>query len=623
MGKVLKVVAGAALLYFSGGLAAGILGAAAGATSLTILATAIQLAGSMLLASALAPNLGDSTIDGQGQSLQTRKSNVNTVPVVYGKNKIAGNIVYQYTNNYSGGSTNVDYWAIIAMSDGEMNEFISMYSNDMTMDSKGSGVFTLEFTHIKATNTSGSGVTVNDVYFATDQAGTTVQGSTIFNTISPTVSSGANSGNLVDGDLSTSWIPTSVDDEWIKILDGDTATATSASVNIPDKNNGGDEHTINFRLQYSDNDSTWINASENYSNKEGYDQSWVKIISTETDSHDYWRIFFTDISYYDGDSTYASKVYEVAADTSYAVMATLPENISFIAVHELYDATDNPQINNITTIARGREMEYFELPHESPMSEAYSDNPAVIVYDILKNGLGISEDDIDTRSFYDGQVHCSANVLRCNIVYIRQENMSAAVQAALATMRGYIVFSDSKWVLIFDAPKQSIATLTTDDFLNSTMSVSMKRNEDIANKITLKYVNPDDEWQVASVERKDDDLIDLDGQIIEKVVEVRGCTSELQADKLAEIMLNRMRYSEDSAGDRIKQTPLSISFSTSIKNIHLEVGDVITLQHDILEFDRKMTIGSIETDQSGAVHISGEEYCETHYQKQDETYLIF
>jgi len=52
------------------------------------------------------------------------------------------------------------------------------------------------------------------------------------------------------------------------------------------------------------------------------------------------------------------------------------------------------------------------------------------------------------------------------------------------------------------------------------------------------------------------------------------------------------------------------------------VGDVITIDSDLLDRDRKFMILSVETDQSGLIQISTREYCETHFKDSSGTYLI-
>ena len=91
---------------------------------------------------------------------------------------------------------------------------------------------------------------------------------------------------------------------------------------------------------------------------------------------------------------------------------------------------------------------------------------------------------------------------------------------------------------------------------------------------------------------------------------------------MAEITLNTMRYSEDALGNRVKQTPLIIDFSTTVKNEDLEVGDAIAIDHSLFDRVRKFMILSNEIDQSGAIKISCREYCETHFKDSAGAYLI-
>jgi hypothetical protein len=150
----------------------------------------------------------------------------------------------------------------------------------------------------------------------------------------------------------------------------------------------------------------------------------------------------------------------------------------------------------------------------------------------------------------------------------------------------------------------------------------MKGFSEVANKVDLKYINPNDNWLSAKVEKQDTDLANMDGQEIAKTLDIKGVTSTAQANKLAEITLNSIRYTEDAEGNRIKQTPLAISFATTVKNADLEVGDVFELQHDLLDRDRNFIILSVETDQSGAMQMTARERCETHYKNNDGVYIV-
>jgi len=304
---------------------------------------------------------------------------------------------------------------------------------------------------------------------------------------------------------------------------------------------------------------------------------------------------------------------------------TIPKDTTYLSVHQVYDGQQNKntQFDNITVELEGKKIRTMTNATTISTALSYSNNPANIILDLLGDALSIDDADIDTASFYQAQQDCSTNGWTCNIALIQQANIQSIVSDILATCRGQIVHSGNKWKLKIDTKSQTnVKTLDDDDFINNSLNIAMRGNGEIANKIILKYVNPSDNWLSAQVEKEDTTLQNWDGQTIEKVLDVKGVTNTTQANELAEITLNSMRYSEDASGNRVKQTPLVLSFATTVKNADLEVGDVITVDSDLLDRNRKFMILSIETDQSGLIQLSTREYCETHYKDSSGTYLI-
>jgi hypothetical protein len=214
----------------------------------------------------------------------------------------------------------------------------------------------------------------------------------------------------------------------------------------------------------------------------------------------------------------------------------------------------------------GKEIRTITDASTISTATTYSTNPAEIVLDLLTTALSIDDADIDIATFYQAKTDCNTNSWSCNYALIQQANIQSIIQDILATCRGSIVHSDSKWKLKIDTKSQStIAALTDDDFINNSLNISMKGNRDIANKIIVKYVNPTDNWLSAQVVKEDSTLQALDGQIVEKTLDIKGITNATQAGQLGEITLNTMRYSEDVSGNRIRQTPLALSFATTVK----------------------------------------------------------
>jgi len=303
--------------------------------------------------------------------------------------------------------------------------------------------------------------------------------------------------------------------------------------------------------------------------------------------------------------------------------ANIPDNCALLMVRQVYNNPNHTSPATLTATIEGEKVKTIIDSTTISATKSYSDNPADIVLDLLLNGLSISENDIDVSEFYNVKTKCNDYGYTCNIVFNQQANIQSLIKDCLATCRGHIVFSQGKWKLKIDEKqKASVKTLTEDDIANNSLAISMKGFTEIANTIEVSYINPDDEWLSATVSSTDSGLVTNDGQEITKTLDIKGCTSSTQASKLSEITLNTMRYSEDVSGNRLKQTPITASFTTTIKNGELEVGDVITLNHSLLDRDRKFILLSVENDQGGGVQATGREYCETHFKDSSGNYLI-
>lgn len=303
----------------------------------------------------------------------------------------------------------------------------------------------------------------------------------------------------------------------------------------------------------------------------------------------------------------------------------IPKDTAYLAVHHVFDGEDskNTQMPAVTIEVEGKKIRTFTDSSTINSIASYSTNPAEIMLDLLSGGLSIPDSQIDIASFYDVKTKCNTNSWSCNLALIQQANIQSVIQEVLSTCRGQIIHSENSWKMKVDAKQQtSVVTITDDDVLNNTLNISMRGTKDVANKIIVKYINPTDDWLADQAIKEDTALQTLDGQTLEKILDIKGITNTAQAETMAEITLNTTRYSEDELGNRLNQTPLVASFALSPKHADLEVGDVITLDHDLLDRNRKFMLLSLETDQSGVIQATGREYAETHYKNSSGTYLI-
>lgn len=333
----------------------------------------------------------------------------------------------------------------------------------------------------------------------------------------------------------------------------------------------------------------------------------------------------TPISVHDIDFVTTAAGATQAGSTLGLTDVDIPADCAFMAVHQLFDGNQNKntQLTTVTVEVEGKKIRTITDASTISTSTSYSNNPAEIILDLLGEGLNVPDSKIDIASFYDVKTKCAANGWTANLALIQQANIQSILEEILSTFRGQIIHSEDTWKLKVDAKNQtSVATFTADDIINNTLNITMRGSKDIFNRLRLKYINPTDEWLASQVLIEDTELQGFEGQVIEKILDIKAVTNTDQANDLAEITLNTSRYSEASNGDRIKQTPLICNFSTTIKHAELEVGDVISIDHDLLDRVRKFMILSLETDQSGLIQVAAREYAETHYKDSSGNYLI-
>lgn len=362
------------------------------------------------------------------------------------------------------------------------------------------------------------------------------------------------------------------------------------------------EYYANSELLTSVGSNGVYHTADGYVQVKGYTTKSGTIYSPSNDS---------------GDITSLSSLFGTWSDS------LLPENCAFLVVRQVYNSPNHTGASTITTTIEGEKIKTITSATTISATASYTNNPADIVFHLLTDHLGISEDSIDIAEFYNAKTKCSTYGYTCNISFNQGSNIQSSVKDVLSTFRGQIIFSQGLWKLKLDEKlKTSTKTITDDDILNQSLGISMPGFSEISNKIEVKYINPDDEWLSAVVHKEDTELQSLDAQTLTKTLDIKGITNSAQASKLAEITLNSMRYTEDEIGNRIKQTPISVSFATTIKNGTMEVGDVFTLSHSLLDRDRKFIILSLQSDQSGAIQVTAREYCETHYKNDVDTYII-
>lgn len=305
--------------------------------------------------------------------------------------------------------------------------------------------------------------------------------------------------------------------------------------------------------------------------------------------------------------------------------SNLPDGISFMVVHHRFSNSNYNQRKDITARIKGKLIRPIISSSVIDPTPIYSNNPTEIILDFLTNSQKFNESDskIDIPSFFTSKTLNVTNGFTCNMAFTAKANLSANIAEVKATNRSDIIYSQGIWKIKQDEKNKVVSfNLTGDDIISGSFGWSQKKARDIANKITVSWINPDDQWQTKQTSIENTDLQASDGRIYAKEVGLRGITNEAQADIIKELILNQFRYTENDEGQRINVTPLIVNLTTTIKNAELEVGDMGTIDFQELPNVKKFVIMSIKTKQSGELDITFREYAETHYKDTNGNFII-
>lgn len=334
----------------------------------------------------------------------------------------------------------------------------------------------------------------------------------------------------------------------------------------------------------------------------------------------------TAITSFSGPSTWnTSNMSSLSFQNITFLDTNVPDGISFIVVHHHFDATNYNQRKQITARIKGKKVRLLTNDTTIGSTPTYSNNPTEIILDFLTDSANFNEIDskIDVASFFTSKTLNDTNSFSCNLAFTAKTTLSAAIQELKATNRSDLIYSQGIWKIKQDEKNKTIEfAITGDDIISGTFAWSQKKARDIANKIIVSWINPDDQWQTLQEPFEDTDLQASDGRIYTKEVQLRGVTNLPQAQIFSELMLNQFRYTENEAGDRIAVTPLIVKFTTTIKNSALEVGDMGTIDYFELPNIKQFVIMSINTKQSGELDITLREYASTHYKDTNGNFII-
>lgn len=250
---------------------------------------------------------------------------------------------------------------------------------------------------------------------------------------------------------------------------------------------------------------------------------------------------------------------------------------------------------------------------------AYSTNPAMCLRDFLlskRYGMGkwFTADMLDDESWKEAADYCDEEITfrdssgalikakryELNMVIDQKRSGLEWVQEMLACFAGFLVYSDAKLKLRIEKPTD--VSYKFNDGNCSDLKISPLKLSETPNKYEVTIIDPLNNW--SSVKALCEDFADqkLRQRIVTKEVSLEGVTSQNQALRLA-------RFYRDFN----LVCPIQVSFSTGMQAMHLEPGDVVTIDYHGVFKDMPIRIAEIKETNKGTFEISGRQYNDTIY----------
>ena len=269
----------------------------------------------------------------------------------------------------------------------------------------------------------------------------------------------------------------------------------------------------------------------------------------------------------------------------------------------------------ITSIIEGRKVEIWDDVAGSWITQ-YSQNPAYCLFDFLTNsryGLGIDKQYVDLDSFIEVANHCDETVddgngnqvPRFQLDYVIDSKQSSLdiIQSILGTFRAFLLYSGGELRLKADMPEAPVQSYTMDNIVEDSFSYNKSSRKEVPNKVLVQYTDPNKNWQKVYAQYTDDRDIEKRGKVVDKTISLLGINRFNQAGRLARFYQKKAKFCSTFC-----------EFKVGIDSLHCEVGDVITLTHDVPGWvDKEFRILEIHEEENDEMRLVCQEYNEAIY----------
>lgn len=261
----------------------------------------------------------------------------------------------------------------------------------------------------------------------------------------------------------------------------------------------------------------------------------------------------------------------------------------------------------ITSIIEGRTVEVWD---GNQWVTQYSNNPAYCLLDFLTSsryGLGIDKQYINLDTFKNVADYCNEQVdgenrFELNMVIDSRRSSLDIIQDMLSCFRSFLIYTDGELKLKVDAVEAPVQSFDMDNIVEDSFSYNKTGKDERYNQVIVNYTDPNEHWEKIGAQYSDDSDIEQ-REVVKKEIPLIGINRFSQAGREARFFQKKSKY-----------CPTFSSWKAGIDSIHCEVGDVVTVSHDVPGWTSKeFRILQISEAENDEMEIVAQEYNEAIY----------
>ncbi len=260
--------------------------------------------------------------------------------------------------------------------------------------------------------------------------------------------------------------------------------------------------------------------------------------------------------------------------------------IAYIYLTLEYDTDAFPNgVPNVSAEIKGKKL--FDFRDDST---AFSDNPALCIYDYLTDtrlGLGISRDNIDTTSFTTMANLCDENVTKvgggtekrytCNGIVYSDIAPMQILEDMLTSCLGVLSYSNGKFILKGGQYVAPVASFDEDDFISGININSKQSRKSLHNTVKGIFTGAETNFQPTDYPAvTSSTFVAEDGETITSDVDLPFTSSSATAQRIAKVSLFKNRQQ------------MVLTTTLNMKAFKLQVGDTVSITNERFGFSNKV-----------------------------------